>query len=75
MYAKTATVVLPHEYINFVLTGRLASERGDASGTGWFDAATGKLDDAVLAAADPSGRVGDCLPSPQLDGHLTACIW
>src|SRR5262249_59394799 len=34
--AATAAVRLPHDYLTERLTGRPATDRGDASGTGWF---------------------------------------
>lgn len=30
-------ILLPHEYLNFYLTGRMCAEDGDASGTAFFD--------------------------------------
>ena len=36
-WARVRTVLLPHDYINLLLTGRPSTEAGDASGTGWFD--------------------------------------
>lgn len=36
-YNKCATLFLPHDYINFWLTGERAAEAGDASGTGWLN--------------------------------------
>lgn len=36
-YARLATVLLPHDYLNYRLTGQLKMECGDASGTGLFD--------------------------------------
>ncbi|EGD09622.1 pentulose/hexulose kinase, partial [Xanthomonas vesicatoria ATCC 35937] len=35
-YAAMTTVMLPHDYINFWLTGERFAEVGDASGTGWL---------------------------------------
>jgi len=32
-FSKLATVLLPHDYLNFYLTGKLSMEYGDASGT------------------------------------------
>ena len=29
--------MLPHDYLTWRLTGRHVTDRGDASGTGWFD--------------------------------------
>ena len=37
--ARLRHVLLPHDYLNLWLTGRRCAEAGDASGTGWFDAA------------------------------------
>ncbi len=34
--ARTTKVCLPHDWLNFVLTGNLVTDRGDASGTGWW---------------------------------------
>ncbi len=36
-WARTSRVLLPHDYVNYRLTGRLTMEAGDASGTGFFD--------------------------------------
>ncbi|MEM7386029.1 MAG: xylulokinase, partial [Verrucomicrobiota bacterium] len=36
-FARTASVLLPHDYINFWLTGIKRMEYGDASGTGLLD--------------------------------------
>ena len=36
-FARLATVLLPHDYINFWLTGQRRMEWGDASGTGLMD--------------------------------------
>lgn len=39
-YKALRTVLLPHDYINFFLTGERAMEYGDASGTGLMDVRT-----------------------------------
>ncbi len=39
-YERLATVLLPHDYINFWLTGEMKTEFGDASGTAYFDVKT-----------------------------------
>lgn len=36
-YARLTTVLLPHNYLNYWLTGNAAMEYGDASGTGLMD--------------------------------------
>jgi xylulokinase len=38
--ARVAAVLLPHDYLNHQLTGRVVTDRGDASGTGYFDPST-----------------------------------
>ena len=42
-WRRLAHVVLPHDWLTFQLTGRLVTDRGDASGTGYWSAATGEL--------------------------------
>jgi xylulokinase len=39
-FARLAAVLLPHDYLNYRLTGQLKTECGDASGTGLFDVRT-----------------------------------
>lgn len=39
---QVTSVLLPHDYLNYRLTGELATDRGDASGTGYFQPATGR---------------------------------
>ena len=51
-YARLATILLPHDYLNFVLTGQRFCEHGDASGTGWLDVRTHVV--AGVAARDRS---------------------
>ncbi|HHR9269765.1 TPA: xylulokinase [Salmonella enterica subsp. enterica serovar Muenchen] len=55
-------VVLPHEYINFWLTGELASEYGDASGTGLFNVRSRTWDTHVISLIDDSGKLSEALP-------------
>ncbi|MFA7119507.1 MAG: xylulokinase [Sphaerochaetaceae bacterium] len=37
LYQKMAKVLLPHDYLNYLLTGSYTMEAGDASGTALFD--------------------------------------
>jgi xylulokinase len=39
--AAVRSVLLPHDYLTFRLTGRRVTDRGDASGTGYLDPTTG----------------------------------
>lgn len=43
-YAAMKYVLLPHDYLNFFLTGIATMERGDASGTGLMNIFTGEWD-------------------------------
>lgn len=52
-YAKLAAVLLPHDYINFWLTGHKTMEWGDASGTALMDVRTRTWSEAVVNAIDP----------------------
>jgi D-xylulose kinase len=61
-YNRLATVLLPHDYINFWLTGQRKTEFGDASGTAYFDVRTRSWSEAILNAIDDSGRLQQCLP-------------
>ena len=46
--ATTAAIRLPHDFLTERLCGRGASDRGDASGTGWWSAATEDYVEEVL---------------------------
>lgn len=59
---QTAHILLPHDYLNFWLTGRYCSEYGDASGTGYFNVRTRQWDLGILRHIDPSGRLEQTLP-------------
>ncbi|MBM4013522.1 MAG: xylulokinase [Planctomycetes bacterium] len=52
-FARVRRVLLPHDWVNFRLTGRATMEAGDASGTGLFDPVARQFDRAALAAVDP----------------------
>ncbi|MBB1257195.1 xylulokinase, partial [Streptomyces sp. OF3] len=61
-YARLATILLPHDYLNFVLTGQRFCELGDASGTGWLDVRTRTWSQELLRATDPDRDLAACLP-------------
>ncbi len=52
-YKKLRTVLLPHNYINYVLTGRAHMEFGDASGTGLMDVKRCQWNQEAINAIDP----------------------
>jgi xylulokinase len=62
-FARIRHILLPHEYLNFWLTGRLCAEFGDASGTGYFNVRTRAWASDVLAAIDGgTGQLAAALP-------------
>jgi xylulokinase len=62
VYARLAAILLPHDYVNFWLTGERWMEYGDASGTGWLDVRTRRWSPELLAATDPDRDLAACLP-------------
>jgi xylulokinase len=52
-YARLATVLLPHDYLNLHLTGEAIMEYGDASGTALMDIRTRKWSQELVDAIDP----------------------
>ncbi len=51
-FARIRHILLPHEYLNFWLTGRLCAEYGDASGTAYFDVRSRAWSREILDAID-----------------------
>ena len=51
-FARLAHVLLPHDWINFRLSGELAMEAGDASGTALLDPVTRRFDARACYAID-----------------------
>lgn len=68
VFSRIARILLPHDYLNFWLTGRACSEYGDASGTGYFDVRTRQWDLQLLSDIDASGRLQAALPE-LIDAH------
>lgn len=50
IFARTAMVLLPKDYLRLKLTGERVSEMSDASGTGWLDVAARDWSDTMLSA-------------------------
>jgi xylulokinase len=59
-FKQLRTVLLPHDYINFFLTGEKGMEYGDASGTGLFDVRTKEWCQPLIDFIDPD--LHECLP-------------
>jgi len=62
LYRRMSTILLPHDYLNFRLTGGMTMEHGDSSGTGFFDVRKRTWSEAVLRAIDPERDLAECLP-------------
>lgn len=56
------TILLPHDYLNFWLTGQKVMEYGDASGTGLFDIYQRAWNNNVIQTIDTSGQLDQALP-------------
>ena len=63
LFEQIAHILLPHDYLNYWLTGRCCSEYSDASGTGYFNVRTRQWDFDVLRHIDPEGRLERALPT------------
>jgi xylulokinase len=73
LFARTATVLLPKDYLRLKLTGERVSEMSDASGTGWLDVARRDWSDAMLAATDLSrAKMPRLVEGTAQSGQLTA---
>lgn len=62
-YARLDKILLPHDFINFYLTGEKVMEAGDASGTGLLDIRSRQWHPAMLRAVDADRDLSACLPS------------
>ena len=71
-YARLATVLLPHDYLNFWLTGAKVMEYGDASGTALLNVRTRQWSGAVLNSIDPglAAKLPPLISSDQPAGRL-----
>lgn len=89
-FARIRHIALPHDYLNFWLTGRHVAEYGDASGTGFFDirrrvwagealalidGGTGQLERALPELLEASGIVGHLSEKAAVAlGLSTSCL-
>jgi xylulokinase len=49
IHARVTNVVLPHDWLTWRLTGAMVTDRGDASGTGYFSPTDNRWDTELLA--------------------------
>ncbi len=61
-WAKLAHVVLPHDWMTMRLTGQLVTDRGDASGTGYWSPSSGEYRWDILAIVDKDRDWSTVLP-------------
>jgi xylulokinase len=61
-YTQMRHILLPHDYLNFWLTGQASAEAGDASGTALFNVPQRRWDAGALKALDPERDLMGCLP-------------
>ena len=71
-YQRLAKVLLPHDYLNFWLTGDQTMEYGDASGTALFDVKKRNWSQTMFDAIDPelAGKLPALISSDQPVGRL-----
>ena len=75
---RITRIALPHDYLTMQLTGRHVTDRGDASGTGWYDTAAGRYRADLLdlvggrSGAEWMATLPEVLPFDASAGTLTA---
>ncbi|MFI1741695.1 xylulokinase [Streptomyces sioyaensis] len=69
--AATAAVRLPHDYLVQRLTGEAVTDRGDASGTGWWASSTESYDTEILERV---GLAPEALPRVALPGEAAGTV-
>jgi len=72
-YRKTHRTLCAKDYINYRLTGRMATDYSDASGTNAFDLKTFKWSEKIVKEAGIDGEMlPEPLPSTTIIGTITA---
>ncbi len=61
-WARVARVLVPHDWLTWRLTGRFVTDRGDASGTGWWSPAENRYRHDLLALVDGARDWQSTLP-------------
>lgn len=73
LYDKTAHVMMPKDYIKFRLSGRIATDYSDASGSLAFDNVRMRWSDVVLSKLGLKQEIfPEALPSTAVMGHVCA---
>lgn len=73
-FRKLATILLPHDYLNFWLTGETVMEYGDASGTALLDVKKRNWSQAVIDAISPelAEKLPPLISSDRAAGKLSS---
>ncbi len=74
LFSRISMAFNPKDYINYYLSGVLATDIGSASGTGYFNVNTLTWSDEVVSLMDPSGILAKALPTLALDGEPVGTI-
>lgn len=62
IFSRIATVMLPHDWLTHRLTGNFTTDRGDASGTGYWSAASGEYCLDLLRLVDAKADWPNMVP-------------
>ena len=73
-FARIRHILLPHDYLNFWLTGRLCAEYGDASGTAFFDVRSRVWAREALDVIDGTGQLFGALPDLILHDEIVDTV-
>lgn len=74
-FARTASVLLPKDWLRLVLTGEKASDLSDAAGTLWLDVARREWSDAMLAATGLTrAQMPQLFEGPEVTGALRGSV-
>ena len=88
MYAQMAVVMLPHDWLTRCLVARSVTDRGEASGTGWWSPAGNAYDPdllalvglseamvpTVLGPTEPAGDWGGLVVGPGTGDNMAAAL-
>ncbi|MCG8553841.1 MAG: xylulokinase [Proteobacteria bacterium] len=74
LYERLDSILLPHDYLNFYLTGERCAESGDASGTGFLDIRKRTWSPDMLRAIDPGRDLLECLPPLRIENEAIGTL-
>lgn len=76
VFDRIGRVMLPHDWLTFRLTGRTVTDRGDASGTGYWSPTQGQWRPDILRRLDPAVGEGGWLERlPTVLGPAERADW